>query len=173
MKRSRLLSRWHLSGYDRRKLKAALGTVHDARATRRLQAVLLVAQGHGVRAIARMTNLSHQSVYNALTRYLAHRRPEELVDRPRSGRPRAAPQLTSRRILAGLRLDPWKLHYNLSNWTVPVLARHLERRYRVKISPFTLRRRLHDLRWRCKRPTHRYQHPDPHRAQKKGASNAA
>jgi transposase len=169
MNRKYLLSRWQLTWQDRRKLIHALARIREGRHVRRLQALLLVAQGHPVRGVARMTGLSHQSIYNALTRYRVHHQPHDLADRSRTGRPKVAPVLTDRRILAAVHQDPWALGYNVTNWTANLLARYLQRRYAAPISRFTLIRRLRALRWRWKRPRHAYKHPDPNRAQKKGA----
>lgn len=172
MNKKQLLSLWQLTGQDRRKLTRALAHVREGRHVRRLQAVLLVTQGHPIRQIVEMTGLSHQSIYNALTRYQAGHQPDDLADQPRSGRPKVASELTDRRILAALDQDPWALGYNASTWTADLLARYLQKRYSVSISRFTLIRRLRALGWRWKRPRHIYQTPDPDKMPKKRALNS-
>ena len=164
--------RFGLNGHDRRKLKAAVRAVGDARHLRRVQAVLLVAQGRPMKLACGATGLSRQSVYNALRRYRRRRRPADLADRPRPGRPRAARSIGSRQILAALRVDPRDAGFNATAWTVPLLARHLSDRHRVPITPRTLRRRMHAAGLRWKRPRYVYHQRDPHAAQKKGPSNA-
>jgi transposase len=164
--------RYGLTGYDRRKLKAAVRAVREARHLRRVQAVLLVAQGRPVALACGTTGLSRQSVYNALRRYRRRRRPADLADRPRPGRPRVAGPVGNRQILAALRLDPREVGFNATAWTVPLLARHLSQRHRVPITPRTLRRRMHEAGLRWKRPRYVYHERDPHAAQKKGPSTA-
>ena len=161
-----------LDGHDRRKLKAAVRAVKDARHLRRVQAVLLVAQGRPVSLACGTTGLSRQSVYNALRRYRRRRRPSDLADRPRSGRPRVARPIGGRQILAALRVDPREAGFNATAWTVPLLARHLSARHRAAITPRTLRRRMHEAGLRWKRPRYVYHERDPHAAQKKGPSSA-
>jgi transposase len=161
-----------LNGHDRRKLRAAVRAVKDARHLRRVQAVLLVAQGRPVSLACGTTGLSRQSVYNALRRYRRRRRPADLADRRRAGRPRAARAVGSRQILAALRVDPRDAGFNATAWTVPLLARYLSARHRVPITPRTLRRRMHEAGLRWKRPRYVYHERDPHAAQKKGPSTA-
>jgi len=164
--------RFGLSGHDRRKLEAAVRAVKDARHLRRVQAVLLVAQGRPMAVVRGATGLSRQSVYNALGRYRRRRRPADLADRPRSGRPPVARAVGSRQILAALRVDPRDVGFNATTWTVPLLARHLSSRHRVPITARTLRRRMHEAGLRWKRPRYVYHLRDPHAAQKKGPSTA-
>jgi transposase len=164
--------RFGLSGHDRRKRKVAVRAVRDARHLRRVQAVLLLAQGRPMKLVCGTTGLSRQSVYNAVRRYRRRRRPAELADRPRAGRPRAARAIGSRQILVALRVDPRDAGFNATAWTVPLLARHLSARHRVPIAPRTLRRRMHEAGLRWKRPRYVYHQRDPHAAQKKGPSTA-
>jgi transposase len=164
--------RWGLGGHDRGKLKAAVRAVRDARHLRRVQAVLLVAQGRPMKLVCGASGLSRQSVYNALRRYRRGRRPADLADRPRPGRPRAAQAIGSRQILAALREDPRDAGFNATTWTVPLLARYLSARHRAAITPRTLRRRMHEAGLRWKRPRYVYHERDPHATQKKGPSTA-
>ena len=87
------------------------------------QTVLLVAQGRPMKLACGTTGLSRQSVCNALRRYRRRRRPTDLADRPRSGRPRVARPIGNRQILAALRVDPRDAGFNATAWTVPLLAR--------------------------------------------------
>jgi transposase len=171
MNSKQLLSRWQLTSHDRRKLTDALTVAQTGRQARRLGAVLLVAEGYPVRQVTGMTGLSHQSIYTALSRYGSRRDPQALRDHPRSGRPRTAARVTPGRLRVVLRKKPWALGYNAATWTADLLARELRRRYGVSLSSHTVRRRLRGLRWRWKRPRYIYKQPDPHAAQKKGASS--
>jgi transposase len=153
---------------DIRRLTKALKGAAEARVYRRLQAVLWVAQGRGISEVALLTGASRRSIYGWVSCYLGHHHPEELREGPRSGRPRAAPAITDRRIARELRRDPLRLGYSATAWTVPLLAAHLSARSQCAITERTLRRRLKQLGLRWKRPRYVYAENDPHRAQKKG-----
>jgi transposase len=173
MNSKRLLSRWQLNGHDRRKLATALRRCADGRHVRRLQAVLLLAQGRPAGQVSSLTGLSRQTAYNALAKYLVRRDPADLADGGRVGRPRVARRVSGRLILAALKRDPLALGYNATAWTVDLLSRHLSERLGQAVGPRTLRRRMRDLGLRWKRPRYAFKAPDPHRGQKKGASAAA
>ena len=159
--------------YDKRRLARALHGVQDARTYRRIQAVLGVAQGRTVQEAAEIAGVQAWAVYAWIRTYLHTHRPDSLRDAPRSGRPRAAPGITDERIKHEVRRDPMRLGYNSTGWTVSLLADHLHHKYGSSISVRTLRRRMHDLGLRWKRPRYTYANKDPHRAQKKGALFAA
>jgi transposase len=154
-------------------LAQALAGAPDVRSYRRLQAVLLVAQGRAVREVADITAARPWAIYSWVRRYLRSHRPESLHDAARSGRPPAAGRLTDARIVREVRRDPFRLGYNTTGWTVALLARHLGHKYGCPISARTLRRRMHRLGLRWKRPRYVYATKDPHRAQKKGRLSAA
>jgi transposase len=159
--------------HDRRRLARAADACPDVRTFRRLQAVLLVARGRSVPEVAEITGLKPWAIHAWVRRYRAGRRPEDLADRPRPGRPAAAPAITDARIAREFGRDPLRLGYHATGWTVALLAAHLGRRYRCPITPDTLRRRMRRLGLRWKRPRYRYTGRDPDRGQKKGASSAA
>ena len=173
MQRPRTPTELGLDHHDRRRLERALGGATRARHFRRVQAVLLVARGWPIGQVAAATGLRRWAVYRCLRRYLRARRPEDLDDAPRPGRPPAAPRVTDARILREWRKDPLRLGYAATGWTVALFARHLSRTFGCPITPATLRRRLRRLGLRWKRPRYRYAGRDPHRAQKKGGSSAA
>lgn len=154
--------------YDRRRLAKALKQVQDARTYRRLQAVLLVANGHDLKEVAQLSGTSLQTIYNWVKLFLQQHQPQSLFDSSRSGRPPAATAVTDERIRGELDRDPLQLGYNTTVWTVPVLATHLSQRFGCEISPHTLRRRMKRLGLRWKRPRYVYSEKDPNRAQKKG-----
>jgi transposase len=114
--------------------------------------------------------LSLRSVYHLVKRYLQSHRVESLQDQSRSGRPPAAPELTTARILRELQRSPLKLGYRTTVWTVETLAARLNERYHCRIAPRTLRRRMKQIDLVCKRPRYFYAEKDPHGAQKKGPS---
>jgi transposase len=159
---------------DRRQLSKAMARNMNARLFRRLQAVLLLAKGRSFAEVADTVGLSLRSVYYLAHRYLqSHHRPRALADKPRSGRPALAPELTRDRILRALRRSPLPLGYRTNVWTVDALALHLNGCHSGTLSARTLRRRMKQIGLVCKRPRYFYSEKDPHRAQKKGGAGAA
>jgi transposase len=173
MRRARTTDELDLDQYDRQRLARAMARATELRFFRRLQAVLLVARGFPVAEAARITGARPGAVYHWLRLYLRARQPDSLRDTPRSGRPRVAGCISDARITREFRRDPLRLVYNTTGWTVALLAAHLGRKYGCPISARTLRRRMHALGLRWKRPRYVYADKDPHRAQKKGGSSAA
>lgn len=155
---------------DRRRLARALAAAGLAREYRRLEAVLLVAEGLSLSEAARRVHGARASVHRWVRRYLATRDPATLHDRPRAGRPPVATQLTDRRLAAALQRDPRGLGYRATTWTVALLARYCGERLACPISPRTLRRRLRAGGYRWKRPRYVYSQRAQHLAQKKGLS---
>lgn len=160
---------------DRRRLRQALATVTRAREYRRVAAVLAVAEGESVTAVARQHRVDRTSVHRWVDRYLTTRAPAALADAPRGGRPRlrALARLTDRRLAAILARDPRTLGYRTTTWTVALLAAHCAQRWHCAVSPRTLRRRLHEQGFRWKRPRYVYSERASHLPQKKGLSAVA
>jgi len=154
---------------DRRRLAAALSTAREARVYRRLEALLLVAEGHPVAEAARRCRVNRSSVHRWLAQYQAEHEATALRDRPRSGRPRLHHTLTPRRLAATLARDPRRCGYQATSWTVPLLAHDLAAKG-LAVSPRTLRRRLHEAGYRWKRPRYVYSQRTTHLPQKKGGS---
>ncbi len=159
--------------YDRPRLEKALRGATEARDFRRLQAVLLIAQGRPVAEVAEITCASKRSVYGWLRRYLGRHHVEDLTERPRSGRPMTAGCITDECIRRELAGSPMTLGYSTTTWTVRTLADHLSRTYDCQITEPTLRRRMRDMGLCWKRPRYTFSTKDPHRAQKKGLSCGA
>ena len=158
---------------DRWRLAYALQHARLARDYRRLEAVLLVAEGASAREAAKRVRGDVTSVRRWVGRYLTRRAPGVLADRPRSGRQRTAPELTREVVAAALALDPRTLGYRATTWTVPLLVGYLAEHSGIVVSARTLRRRLHELGYRWKRPRYAYSGRASHLGQKKGLSSAA
>jgi len=168
MRRAKSPSERGFDRYDRHRLTRALREAAEVRTYRRVQAVLLVAQGRTSPEAARITGTRPWSVYHWVRAYVHTHRPDCLRDAPRSGRPQAAQTITDARLVREFRRDPMRLGYRATGWTVSLLADHLQHQYGCAISPRTLRRRMRDLDLRWKRPRYVYATKDPNRAQKKG-----
>lgn len=107
---------------DFKRLATAMKRTNKAREYRRLQAVWLVAQGHTVADVARLTHAPERSVYRWVEKYLETHSVSALEHREGAGRPEVAKRITRDRILRQLRRDPYKLGYNTNVWTVALLA---------------------------------------------------
>jgi transposase len=173
MRRARTPKELGFDPYDQRRLARALGQATAVQNFRRLQAVLLVARGHSIPEVVRITGAKPAAIYDWVRRYLRTHQPDCLADAPRSGRPRTATAITDARIVAEFRRDPLRLGYSTTGWTVALLAEHLGHKYHCPVSARTLRRRMRALGLRWKRPRYVYADKDPHVAQKKGGSSAA
>jgi transposase len=135
---------------------------------RRLEALLLVAEGHPVAEAARRCRVDRSSVHRWLVQYRAEHEATALLDRPRSGRPRLHRRLTPQRLAAALTRDPRRRGYQATSWTVPLLAHDLAAHEDIVVSTRTLRRRLHEAGYRWKRPRYVYGQRAAHLPQKKG-----
>lgn len=157
---------------DRRRLKAVVSRAKEVRAYRRAQAVLWVAEGHSVAEVAQLARSSRRSVYYWCEAYLRDRSCRVLLEeKPRSGRPPSpTSQIAAQELESILKRSPMELGYQSTGWTLALLATHLQRQHGgERASCSTLRRRLHALGWRWKRPRYVFAAPDPRQAQKKAS----
>ena len=151
---------------DRKRLAAALAGAREARLYRRLEALLLVAEGHSWPRRPAAAGRPLQRTPLAGPVKVEHEA-SALCDRPRSGRPRRHPRLTPQRLAAALARDPRRCGYPATSWTVPLLAHDLAAKG-LAVSPQTLPRRLHEAGYRWKRPRYVYVARAADLAQKKG-----
>ena len=159
--------------HDRRRLTKALAHAREARFFRRLQAVLFVAEGVPVSEAARRARVDRSTLHRWLGLYLQRRDPTDLTDAPRAGRPPVAAALTDSAVAALLARDPRREGFAATSWTVPLLTTYLARYSGQPVSTRTVRRRLHSLGYRWKRPRYVYTGEEPHLAQKKGRLSGA
>lgn len=157
--------------FDPMRLLRAIEQITDKRLYVRLQSVLLVARGYSIQYVCQMLGCSAPSLYRWIKCYLTTHQPTDLLDQARTGRPRAAVEISDDRILNELARNPITLGYKVTTWTVATLAHSLNRRYRSSITTFTLYRRMKALGLEYKRPKYVYEEKAPNRAQKKGQSS--
>jgi len=156
---------------DREYLRRLMQQTTNARIYRRVRAVLLIAEGSSVSEAAGVAGICRQSASRWLGIYRRDRRRCDFTEAKRSGRPPLEFPLS--RLRAVLAQSPLELGYLSTGWTVSLLEEYLREHDGLSISDETLRRRLHALGYRWKRPRYIFTEPDPHRAQKKGASSVA
>jgi transposase len=163
------------SSGDRQRLRKALTRVRGARPFRRIQALLWLAEGRSISEVARLARASRGSIYNWCAAYQQAGRGCKLAalleEKPRSGRPRQIGPQAEQVLQNALEQSPLDLHYQSPGWTLALLATHLQKCCGgERPSPEALRRRLHALNWRWKRPRYVFRQPDPQRAKKNGRS---
>ena len=161
-----------LTYWQRRHLERQLRTTRDARVYRRTLAVLDVARGEPVTAVAHRLRVTPRAAHHWVATYSRDHAPGALADHDRSGRPR--PLTPSDRELLGelLGRSPQEVGYFAAQWTVPLLREHLAHRTGRPVSDDTTRRELQRLRYTWKRSRYTLD-PDPEFGGKKGADPAA
>jgi transposase len=135
---------------------------------RRYRAVELLAQGAAPRAVAALLGCRLSSVYNWAAAW-QRSGVSGLVEAQRHGRPRQLDGAGEQELAALLQSDPQQHGAQATGWTVPLLLTHRAQRGHP-VSERTLRRVLHRLGWRWKRPKFELGRPDPAYAAKKGRS---
>jgi transposase len=155
-----------LSPWQRADLEAAAASERRVRVWRRYRAVLLLADGETPAAVATTLGCSPSSVYGWAG---AWRRAglAGLRGRAHGGglvpfAERAGPLLET---LLGE--DPQARGHLAANWTVPLLRAELGAAGE-RVGERSIRRALHRLGWRWKRPKYVLGRPDPAYAEKKG-----
>jgi transposase len=144
---------------ERRRLKLvarrAVGRVSE-----RIRMVLLSSRGYSAAQIAAIFECEEATVRHWLERYRTEGE-SGLHDRPRSGRPRTADAVARQQIRRVVERAPPESGYAFTGWTaatlaahLAALAAHLARRLALPLSAATVRRMLHALAHRRRRPRH-------------------
>ena len=151
---------------DRAELEAAAAAEPRVRRWKRYQALLLRAEGQTVDAVAAVLRCSVASVY-AWTAAWRQAGVAGLREGPHDG---GKPKLgtAGEAVLDGLlAADPQTHGHQATGWTVPLLRTELAQAGYV-VGERTIRRALHRLGYRWKRPRYVLGRPDPAYAEKKG-----
>ena len=155
-----------LTETQRRELAAAAAAERRTRSWKRYQAVLLLAEGQAPRTVAHVLRCSLASVYHWAARWR-----REGVHGLAAGRHRGAARrldAAGEAALAGLLgSDPQAHGYRSTGWTVSQLQRALVVSG-YPVSARTVRRAVHRLGYRWKRPQYVLGRPDPDYEAKKG-----
>ena len=159
-----------LSRAERRAVEVALKATRDRRHWVRLRGVLLAADGVPIAEICRDLGCAQSSVYDWLAHWRRTHDSAALADAPRSGQPPVLKAAHRARLEQLLGEDPEAHGYKTVGWTVPLLAIHCAAVEGVPVSATTLRRVLHALGYRWKRPRYVLARRDPERAGKKAGA---
>lgn len=165
----------NLSGKERTALEHLLKTSINARQLTRAQALVWLDDGESVEDVAERLVVSRQTVYNWVSRFLGRAQlPVEsrVADGARSGRPATALDVIDPMIDAVIDTDPRELGYRSTIWTASLLAEHLLKRHKIRVSIKSVSRALVRLEIVWKLPRHTLAHREWYWRQAKGASNA-
>jgi transposase len=130
----------------------------DARVLRRAYALVWLDEGKSIPDVAEQLNVSRQSVYNWLARFVTRRDlpfEQRLSDAARSGRPVTVQGIIDPLLDAIIDTDPRSLGYRSTIWTVPLLVDYLTKYQHVSTSAQSVRLALARLDINWKRPRHR------------------
>jgi transposase len=165
-----------LSCAGRQALEAVVARSKDVRQYRRAQALLWLAAGEKPTAVAQRLRVHRDTVYAWAARYRQRGRqrvPTRLMDRARTGRPRRLAERVEWVLIAVLETAPESQGYRAAQWTTPLLCQYLRERQALAVSEGTVRRGLHRLGYRWKRPRYVLARRSRYWRQAKGGSNAA
>jgi transposase len=161
-----------LTAGDRELLGHAARHSADARETRRALALLDLADGQTPGQVAARYRVGRSTVYDWAARWNDPGSPKgrRLRDAERPGRPPDARDGVAEKLAELLPTAPTEHGYRHPAWTTPLLVAHLAREHQVEVSESTVRRALHDLGYRWKRPRFVLSRRDPNWRQAKGGS---
>lgn len=128
----------------------------DPRVRHRADALVLVADGMTLSAVARVVHTSPGRLRAWRDRFLAEGR-NGLADRPRLGRPRKLDVHADALLEQSLARSPLEAGYPVATWTVADLTDLLQRRG-WSVSRHTVSRALRRLGYRYRRPRHDLTH---------------
>jgi len=123
----------------------------------RAQAVLWLAEGLSAEQVAETFQVSRQTVYNWVNRFLRRDDLElraRLLDAPRPGRPPSIAEVIDPLIEAAFAGDPRESGYHATVWTAELLQHHLEHAHGIKASVKSISVAIARLGLRWKRPRH-------------------
>lgn len=155
-----------LTEVQRAELEAAATAERRVRRWKRYRAVLLRGEGMTVAAVAQTLGCSEASVYAWSARWRQHS--VAGLREGDHGGGQVKLDAAAEGVLTGLLAeDPQQRGHRATGWTVPLLRTELAASgYRV--APKTVRRALHRLGYRWKRPQYVLGRPDPAYSEKKG-----
>jgi transposase len=155
-----------LTDHERSAVETAAAAEPRVRRWRRYQAVLLLAAGQSPAAVARSLHCSRASVY-AWAAAWRQAGGAGLQEEPHGGGWRKL-DTGGEGVLAGLlAVDPQSRGHQATGWTVPLLQGELAQAG-YGVGQRTIRRALHRLGYRWKRPQYVLGRPDPAYTEKRG-----
>jgi transposase len=157
---------FELGADERTALEQAVRQTRRVPQWQRYQTLLLLGQPMTPEAVAQAVGVCRASVYTWAKAW-RERGLAGLALRPRQVWPRRLDAQGEAWLDALLRTDPQAQGYASTGWTVPLL-REEARKAGYVVGAKTLRRSLHRLGWRWKRPKYVLGRPDPAYEEKRG-----
>jgi transposase len=148
----------------------------DGRPYRRAQALLWLDDGERPAAVAQRLRGHRDTIYAWAVRYQQRGRqrvPARLRAGARTGRPRRLAERVERVLVTGLETNPQSRGYRASQWTTPLLCQYRREHQALAVSEVTVRRCLHRLGHRWKRPRYILARRSRYWRQAKGGASAA
>jgi transposase len=133
------------------------------RVAMRAQMILLSTRGYAVSEIVKIHNTSNTTAYKWFGRFDAQG-PDGLYDQPRDGRPPKMTDEVKETLEETLDDPPASQGYTFTIWTVGLLRAHIERDVGLQVCDDTIRRTLHQLGFRWRRPRWTVEREDPQAA---------
>ncbi len=146
---------FRLSSRARQILRQVARSNADAREVRRAHILLGLDAHQTVQALAQQFGRTRQAIYAMVHRYQVRgTQPvvERIRDQRRAGRPATQIEQTRMVLQTLLAQLPSQYHYRSPVWTVPMLRTQVQRCLKRSIHARTVRRALHQLGYRFKRP---------------------
>jgi transposase len=165
-----------LSSAGRRALEAIVARPKDGRQYRRAQALLWLDEGERPATAAQRLRVHRDTIYAWAGRDRQRGRqrvPSRLLDGARAGRPRRLAERIERVLVTVLETAPQAQGYRAAQWTTPLLCQYLREQQALAVSGVTVRRCLHRLGYRWKRPRYTLARRSGYWRQAKGGSSAA
>ena len=155
-----------LSRAERRRFVREARKTKDVKYSQRMHALLGLALGLAVGVVASQSCVRRQTIWLWVKLYLANRNEQDLRPYESPGRPRKTTIDQDFQIVEAVESDPQQEGYTATCWTAALLRTHLGKSG-IIISTRTLRRRLHELGYRYKRPKYVIVVKDPDWKRKK------
>jgi len=137
----------HLDDVSVDDLREVLAEIDGSRASTRLIAAIAYRHGVSQTELAGWFDVERKTIYNWLRRF--DERPDDLVaaarDDPRPGRPPKLSDAQRTELASLLQGPPAAAGYDVAQWDVSLLQRHVRGAYGVDYSPATCRRLLAEL----------------------------
>jgi transposase len=164
---------FELSAHEVHTLQQRMRETRDLRECRRLQAILMVAEGVEIRHVSSLVGRTVQSIYNWLNRYARHRHPLSMQEGQHTGRLPWKSTYVEHLLDDLLVKKPHEYGYRCAVWTAQLIGAHLKRTHDLSVSKSTVRRCLRRLHYRCKRPRYVLSRCSPTWRQEKGGLKEA
>lgn len=137
--------RLQLTSAERRLIRRRLRHPKDSAPYRRAFALLQVAQGQSLAAVAGLVGVSRQTVFNWVKTFRCSPSPESFLDHASVARTSGWTDELQSLLRTTLEQSPEEFDYDRDHWTVSLLQVHLYWRSGHWVSKDTIRHQLHRI----------------------------